>query len=38
LLLVDFGRGVDGRWIADEVEHRLDNSGYVTTIRAKLPA
>jgi len=38
ILLQDFGAGIDGRWIADEVEHRFDNSGYVTTVRAKLPA
>jgi phage protein D len=38
LVLRDFGAGIDGRWIADEVTHRIDNSGFVTTIRAKLPA
>jgi hypothetical protein len=38
LILIDFGAGIDGRWIADEVTHRIDNSGFVTTIRCKLPA
>ncbi|NCA70897.1 MAG: hypothetical protein EOM91_12455 [Sphingobacteriia bacterium] len=38
LILDGFGDGIDGRWIADEVTHRIDGSGFVTTIRAKLPA
>jgi phage protein D len=38
IILVDFGAGIDGRWIADDVTHRIDNSGFQTTIRSKLPA
>jgi hypothetical protein len=37
LILTGFGHRIDGRWIADEVEHRLSGAGLVTTIRAKLP-
>ena len=37
LILTGFGHRIDGRWIADEVEHRLGNDGLITTIRAKLP-
>jgi hypothetical protein len=37
LILTGFGSRIDGRWIADEVEHRLGNDGLITTIRAKLP-
>lgn len=38
LYLIGFDGGENGVWIVDQVEHRIDNSGFVTQISALPPA
>lgn len=33
-----FDRHVDGRWIVDQVDHTIDNSGFISRVSAKPPA
>ena len=37
LRLGDFRKGLDGRWICMRVTHKLDSSGYSTSVQAELP-
>jgi phage protein D len=38
IVLEDFDSRINGRWIVDQVEHRIDNGGFVSQISAPPPA
>ena len=37
LVLSGFREGADGEWLINEVQHRLDQGGFVSQVKGELP-